>query len=142
MSKEEREIKEYISHFTDVRYAKKAWSNLIGCALEGDAAPLPVSYDKDGKPTFQSELDNMAYDNVKKRLEENGISRKPMQAELIVETNILRARFSDNTFNTILERTAGKVKDEIAVTQNPYEELTDEELELLATERAKKKGGK
>lgn len=141
MSKEDRELKEYESHFTDVRYAKKAWIHLIGKALEGDAAPLPVTYDKEGQPTFQSELDQMAYNNVAERLRAQGLSRKPQQAEVIIESNILRARFSDTTFNTLLERTAGKVKDEIVMSQNPFEDLTDEELELLAAHREGKKGG-
>ena len=61
-----------------------------------------------------------------------------MQAELIVECGILRSRFDNGMFNTVLERTAGKVKDEITVNKSPYEDLTDEELEMLAAARAAK----
>lgn len=143
MKKEEREIREYLSLFCDERYAKKAWRQLIGSSLEGAGTALPVSYDpKTGEMTFNSQLDKMAYENVKSRLVKEGKDREPMQAELIVECNILRARFTDTTFNTILDRTAGKVKDEIAVTSSPFEELTDEELEVLAAHRNKKKSKK
>ena len=136
MTKSEREVREYISVYADERYAKKAWKQLIGSALEGPAKELPVSYDpKTGEPTFQSQLDQMAYSNVKARLKAEGKDREPMQAELIVESQILRARFTDTTFNTILDRTAGKVKDEIAVNKSAFEDLTDEELALLAEHR-------
>lgn len=136
MTKSEREVREYISVYADERYAKKAWKQLIGSALEGPAKVLPASYDpKTGEPTFQSQLDQMAYSNVKARLKAEGKDREPMQAELIVESQILRARFTDTTFNTILDRTAGKVKDEIAVNKSAFEDLTDEELALLAEHR-------
>lgn len=138
MDKVEREKREYHSLFADERYAKKAWKDFFGQSLAAKGKALPTTIDpKTGEPTFQSQLDQEAYFNVKARLKEQGIDREPMQAELIVECSILRARFDNNLFNTVLERTAGKVKDEITVNKSPYEELTDEELELLAANRAK-----
>ena len=136
MTKSEREIREYISVYADERYAKKAWKNLISASLEGSAKPLPVTHDpKTGEPSFQSQLDLMAYNNVKARLKEMHLDREPQQAEVIVESQILRARFNDTTFTTLLDRTAGKVKDEITVNKSAFEDLTDEELELLAAHR-------
>lgn len=140
MTREERETREYKSLFADERFAKKAWRELIGTALQGDAKPLPKTFDpKTQEETFQSQLDQMAYDNVKARLKADGLSREPQQAELIVESNILRSRFTDTTFNTILDRTAGKVKDEIQLNNNQFEELSDDELEALAAYRESKK---
>ena len=139
MTQVEREEREYKSLFTDERFAKKAWKEFMGESLAGDAKPLPVTTDpKTGEQTFQSQLDQMAYNNVKKRLEANGKKREPMQAEIIVECNILKSRFSDSAFNTIMDRTAGKVKDEINLASNPFEDLTDEELAVLAAHRKKK----
>ena len=136
MTKTEREEREYRSLFKDERFAKKAWKEFIGDSLQGTGKQLPMQIDpKTGEPTFTSLLDQTAYLSVKDRLRERGIDREPMQAELIVECNVLRARFNDTTFNTILERTAGKVKEEISVQQNEFESLTDEELELLAKYR-------
>lgn len=138
MTREDREIKEYQSVFSDERYAKKAWKQLIGRSLEGAGAPLPVTTDKNGEVSFQSQLDQMAYDNVVRRLKNEGLVRGPMQAEIIIESQILRARFADAPMNMLLERTAGKVKDEINVQTNQFEELTDEELAALAELRKNK----
>lgn len=140
MTKNEREEREYKSLFSDERFAKKAWKEFIGTSLSGDAKALPTIYDaKSKEPTLQSVIDTEAYNNVKKRLEANGLERQPMQAELIVESNILRARFTDTTFTTILDRTAGKVKDEISISGGEYEDLTDEEIEVLLALREKNK---
>lgn len=139
MTKAERETREFKSLYADERYAKKAWKELIGASLESAGKAFPQTLDpKTGVPTFQSELDTMAYNNVKARLKSQGLDREPQQAELIVECNILRARFNDTTFNTLLERTAGKVKDEIVVNESQFEELTDEELEALVAFREQK----
>jgi len=135
-TKREREVLEFKSLYADERYAKKAWKQLIGVSLEDEGKMLPQSIDpKTGEPTFQSQVDEMAYHNVKRRLEKCGLDREPQQVELIVECNILRSRFNDATLNVIMERTAGKVKDEVSVVSNDFEHLSDEELELLAKYR-------
>jgi len=74
-----------------------------------------------------------------KEAKENNLDREPQQAELIVESNILRARFNDTTFNTLLDRTAGKVKDEISVSTGQFEDMSDEELAVLAEYREKQR---
>lgn len=144
MDKKNREALEFKSLFGDQRYAKKAWRDFIAESLTGDAAKLPERIDKDGQQTLDSMIDEMAYNNVKARLRAEGKDREPMQAEVIVECNVIRARFNDTPFNTLLDRTAGKVKEEITINDNPYEDLTDEELEMLKAARDKKKaeGGK
>lgn len=138
MNKSEREQREFKSLMCDQRYAKNAWRALIGEALQGPAKPLPASYDKEGQPTFQTMLDEMAYNNVKARIMKEGLSREPMQAELIVECNVLRARHTDMAWGTLLDRTAGKVKEEVSISDNPYEDLTDEELDAIYALREKK----
>lgn len=138
MTKKERELREYQSLFTDERYAKQAWKTFIGNSLESDAAVLPVFLDAKGNVSPQSEIYNVAYANVKQRLEAKGLSRPPMKAEVLVETNVIRAAFDTQVFNTLLDRTAGKVKEEISVGKGAYEDLSDEELELLALHRQAK----
>lgn len=139
MDKKTREELEFMSLFGDQRYSKKAWRKVMAESLAGTAAKLPERTDKDGQQTLDSMIDEMAYKNIKARLEAEGKSREPMQAEMIVECNIIRARFNDSPFNTVLDRTAGKVKEEISITDNPYEDMTDEELEVLKAYRDKKK---
>lgn len=143
MDKKQREVLEYKSLYADERYAKKAFKQLIGVSLEDSASKLPETIDpKTGERSFQSALDEMAYNNVKARLQRLGLDREPQQAEMIIECNILRARFNDSTFNVIMDRTAGKVKDELAIHENEFEHLTDEELELLAKFRDEQKNKK
>ena len=135
MTKAERELNEYKSLYTDKRYAEKAFKSIINDSLQASAGPLPVMYDKNGNELPQSTLDRQAYQNVKQRLLAQGLEREPQQAEMMIENAILRSRFDNSTFNTMLERTMGKVKDEIVVSANEYETMTDEELELLAKHR-------
>lgn len=139
MTKAERELCEYKSTFTDKRYAEKAFKSIINDSLQASASPLPVMYDKQGNELPQSTLDRQAYQNVKQRLLAQGLEREPQQAEMMIENAILRSRFDNSTFNTMLERTMGKVKDELVVSANEYETMTDEELELLAAHREKQK---
>ena len=135
MTKAERELSEYKSLYTDKRYAEKAFKSIINDSLQASAGPLPIMYDKNGNELPQSTLDRQAYQNVKQRLLAQGLEREPQQAEMMIENAILRSRFDNSTFNTMLERTMGKVKDELVVSANEYETMTDEELELLAKHR-------
>lgn len=139
MTKEEREQREYKSLFQDERYAKKAWKEFIGKALSADACKLPPIEDGKGNQTPASIIYNEAYKSVKRRLESEGLTREPMQAELIVEANLIRAAMDNGTFNTILDRTAGKVKEELNLSTSAYADLTDEQLEVLAAYEESKK---
>lgn len=138
MTKEQREEREYKSIFTDERYAKRAWKKLIGESLQSDASNLPDFYDNKGNVAPQSVVYNTARENVKARLLEQGLSREPMKAEVLIEANVIRAAFDTQAFNVVLDRTAGKVKEEISIGVGAYEELTDEELQLLIVHREKK----
>lgn len=138
MTKAEREEREHQSLFGDERYAKKAWKQLLSKSLESDAVFPPEVVDKAGNETLESQIYRQAYDSVSKRLKEQGLDRLPMKAELIVESNLIRAAFDTPTFNVILDRTAGKVKEEISIGTGQFEDLSDEELAILAEHRARK----
>jgi hypothetical protein len=137
MTKPEREQKEYASLFTDERYAKRAWKQFISKSLQSDAVALPNFIDAHGNVTPQSEIYDAAYRSVKRRLRDEGLDREPMKAEVLIEASVIRAAFDTNTLNLILDRTAGKVKEEISIGTGQYEELSDEELQLLAAHRTK-----
>lgn len=138
MTKSRREELEFISLFGDERYAKKTWKKLLAQSLESDAAVLPDFVDRSGEVSPQSQIYRTAYYNVKERLEAQGLDRSPMKAEVLIEANVIKAAFDTSMFNTILDRTAGKVKEEISIGVGQFEELTDAELEVLATHRTKK----
>jgi arginyl-tRNA synthetase len=137
MTKEEREAKEYKSLFSDDRYAKQAWRRFIAKSLESDAVTLPEFVDGHGNVTPQSEIYREAMRSVQARLKADGLTRKPMKAEILIEASVIRAAFDTSTLNVILDRTAGKVREEISMGVGQFEALTDEELELLAAHRAK-----
>lgn len=137
MTKPEREEREYRSLFTDERYAKKAWKQFVDKSLQSDAVFLPDFVDHQGNTTPQSAIYKQAYSSVKNRLVSEGYDREPMKAEIIIEAAVIRAAFDTSTLNVILDRTAGKVKEEISIGVGQYEELSDEELQLLASHRAK-----
>lgn len=138
MTKEEREEREYISRFTDERYAKKAWKEAIGESLQSAAAILDTVVDAKGNPTLASIIYDTARRNVADRLAAKGISRAPQKMEVLIEANVIRGSFDATTFNTLLDRTAGKVKDELNITAGAFEELSDEELEVLHRHREQK----
>ena len=135
MNKKEREEREHRSLFADEKFAKKAWRQYIGTSLEGSATKLPTQYGKDGLPSSNSLIEEIAFKNLSDRLMADDKARSPSNAELMIECAIIRARYTDSTLNILLERTSGKVKEEIVMSVNPYEELTDEELELLQERR-------
>jgi len=139
MTKTEREEKEYKSLFTDERYAKRAWKQIINKSLQSDAAVLPDFIDHAGNTTPQSEIYQKAMEAVRRRLKAEGLDREPMKAEIIVEASIIRAAFDTNVLNVILDRTAGKVKEEISIGTGVYEDLSDEELEVLMEYRKQQK---
>lgn len=138
MTKETRELREHESLFTDERYAKKAWKQLIGKSLNSDAVKMADEYDAKGNVIPNNQIYNMAVDEVIKRLLAEGQTRKPTKAEVLIEANIIRAAYDNTTFSVILDRTAGKVKEELNIGIGQFEELSDEELELLVRHREKK----
>jgi|LGVE01.1.fsa_nt_gb hypothetical protein len=139
MTKTERELKEYKSLYTDQRYAKKAFKELIGASLQSTAVVIPEILDTRGNQSAQSVLYNTALKSVKARLVAAGITREPQQAEVLIECSVLRAAFDTPTLNVIMDRTAGKVKEEIEYSVNDYEGLSDEELVLIDERRRAKK---
>lgn len=141
MTKEEREAKEYKSLFSDDRYAKRAWRKFIAKSLQSDAVTLPDFVDGHGNTTPQSEIYRKAMSSVQERLTAEGLTRKPMKAEILIEASVIRAAFDTGTLNVILDRTAGKVKEELNIGVGQYEELTDDELQLLAAHRSKQLKG-
>ena len=138
MTQAEREAKEYKSIYTDERYAKQAFKRLIDKSLQSSAPILPDFIDSNNNLTPQSAIYKAAFNSVKARLEEEGLTREPQKAEILIEASVIRAAFDNNTLNLILDRTAGKVKEEISICVGQFEELDDEELAWLAQNRAKR----
>lgn len=138
----ERHRKEMENLFGDPKFARQAWKS-IGSAILQNPAIRPVSqYDKDGNPTFVSEVERYSYDKLKKDIETlQQENREPTEIEMILQCQIVKARFDTSAAIFVRDTLGAKPVDESkldAQVNNPYESLSDEELEALAAMRAAK----
>lgn len=141
-NKTDRETKEIQNLFNDPKFARKAWQH-IGHAIANSPASQPfVTYDKDGNPTLQSQIESYSYEQLHKDVTSLGTeNRKPTELEMILKCQMIRARYDTSAATFVRDTIGAKPIDESKVdaqVNNPYETLTDEELEMLAAMRAKK----
>lgn len=141
-NKNEREQKEMENLFKDPKFARKAWQH-VGIAIANSPASKPfVTHDKEGNPTLQSDIETYSYNQLHKDLESLGKeSREPTELEMIMKCQMIRARYDTSAAVFVRDTLGAKPVDETkldAKMTNPYESLTDEELEMLAEMREKK----
>jgi hypothetical protein len=107
---------------------------------------MPVEYtDKEGNPTLSSEIERYSYDKLSKDIktivDANGNPRKPTELEMIMQCQVIKARFDTQAAIFVRDTLGAKPVDETKMdmqVNNPYESLSDEELELLAKHREAK----
>ena len=142
-NKDKREIKELINVFADPKSSRQAWRSVGQAILNNPASCAPMQYDKDGNPTFASDIENYTYNKLRNDLKKLGEpNREPTELEMIMACQIVKARFDTQAAVFVRDTLGAKPIDESKMdanlTSNPYEQMTDEELELLAEHRAKK----
>ena len=128
--------------FGDVKFSRQAW-RAVGQAILVNPATRPLpQYDKDGNETFTSQLEEYSYqklkDDIKKLGEED---REPTHLEMILMCQMMKARFDTGAAIFVRDTLGAKPIDESKVdaqVNNPYESLTDEELDMLAKMREQK----
>lgn len=137
-----REEKEMRSLFDDPKFARQAWRTVGKAILQNPACRAPEQYDKDGNPTLQSDIERYSYNKLSDDLKLLGeTDRRPTELEMILQCQIMRARFDTSAAIFVRDTLGAKPVDESkvdAVVGNPYEQLSDEELELLAKHREAK----
>ena len=142
-NKELREMKEMKNIFGDPKFFRAAWKS-VGQAILQNPASKPVSYvDKDGNPTLASEIESYSYNKLKQDLQSiaNDKNREPTELEMIMQCQIIRARYDTNAAIFVRDTLGAKPVDESKIDaqiNNPYETLSDEELEALAKMREEK----
>lgn len=141
----ERNKKEMLSLFSDPKFARQAWKN-VGKAILSNPAIVPVSsYDRDGNETFNSKVETYSYEKLKRDIETLGEeNRLPTELEMILQCQIVKARTDTSAAVFVRDTLGAKPVDETKVDaqiNNPYESLTDEELELIEKHRANKTEG-
>lgn len=141
-NKNTRNALEMANLFEDPKFARKAWRSIGAILAQRPAAKLSVIVDKDGNQTFASQIERYSYAKLCDDIKNVCTDRtEPTELEMILQCQMLRARF-DTTAATFVRDTIGaKPVDESKMdmqVNNPYEELSDEELELLQKHREAK----
>jgi hypothetical protein len=141
-NKRTREEKELENLFADPKYSRQAWK-AIGQAILMSPAIKPIQQvDKDGNETFNSTLERYTYQALKRDIDTLGKeNREPTELEMILSCQAVKARYDTSAATFIRDTLGAKPVDETkldAQVNNPYESLSDEELEAIAAMRAKK----
>lgn len=138
-NKEDRMLKETLSHFADPRYSRKAWGSVAWKILNAPAARPGTVLDKNGEETLDSRIANYSYKQLSEDLaaieRADGEHREPTELDMILACQIQHARHNTNAATFIRDTVGAKPIDESklqAEVTNSYETLSDEELELLA----------
>ena len=137
-----RQLKEMQNLFADPKFSRQAWRS-IGQAIAMQPAVVPIaSYDKDGNETANSKIETYSYQKLSQDIAELAKeNRKPTELEMILHCQMVKARTDTSAAIFIRDTLGAKPVDETkldAQFTNPYEQLTDEELELLQEMRKKK----
>lgn len=125
--------------FADPKYCRQAWQAVGKAILQNPAAqPIRVE-DKDGNETWASQMERYSFAKLAadiKQLEQ--ADRGPTELEMIMQCQIVKARHDTSAAVFVRDTLGAKPVDESKVqaqVSNPYETMTDEELELLAKYR-------
>lgn len=142
MNKNIREQKEMENLFSDPKFFRNALKS-VGQAIALQPATKPVTIvDKDGNETVNSQIENYSYKNLSNDLKKLcKAEREPTEIEMILHCQMVKARTDTSAAIFIRDTLGAKPVDETkmdASVHNPYESLTDEELELLAKHREAK----
>lgn len=138
----DRTTKEMQSLFADPKFSRQAWKSVGLAILQNPAKRAPIQTDKDGNQTLQSEIEQYSYAKLSNDLKKLGqTDREPTELEMILQCQAMRARFDTSAAVFIRDTVGAKPVDESKVdaqVHNPYESLSDEELELIAQARQAK----
>jgi hypothetical protein len=137
-----RQRKEMENLFADPKFARQAWK-AVGTAIAMQPACKPIAaFDKDGNETVNSQIESYSYRKLAKDIAELGKEeRQPTELEMILHCQMVKARTDTSAAVFIRDTLGAKPVDESKVDanlSNPYEQLTDEELEMLQAAREKK----
>lgn len=141
-NKSTRELKEMQNLFADPKFARHAWKS-VGTAIALQPATRPTTIvNRDGNETADSLIENYTYQRLCKDIKSLGKeNREPTELEMILACQMVKARTDTSAAVFIRDTLGAKPIDESkmdATVSNPYEQLTDDELELIAESRRKK----
>lgn len=141
-NKQTREFKEMQNLFSDPKFTRQAWRS-VGQAIAMQPASKPIpTLDRDGNETYNSLVESYSYNKLAADIRElEKSNREPTELEMILHCQMIKARTDTSAATFIRDTLGAKPIDESKVDaqlSNPYESLSDEELELIAKERERK----
>ena len=141
-NKQHRDWAEMKNLFSDPKFSRQAWKS-VGIAIAMQPAVKPIQVlDKDGNETFNSQIESYSYNKLAKDIKSLQCEdREPTELEMILHCQMVKARTDTSAAVFIRDTLGAKPIDESKVDaqlSNPYEQLTDEELEALQAMREKK----
>lgn len=140
MTRDEKEMKNL---FSDPKFSRQAWQSVGRAILQNPASkPIPM-FDKDGNETLASQIERYNYQRLSQDIAmiKNPGRTEPTELEMILACQIVKARFDTTAAAFVRDTLGAKPVDESKTdlsVNNPYESLTDEELEMLQQMREKK----
>lgn len=139
----DRKTKEMQSLFADPRFSRQAWQSVGRAILERPATRPIVVTDKEGNETLGSQIERYTYSSLAEDIATlQHTDRKPTELEMIIGCQILKARTDTSAAIFVRDTLGAKPVDESKMDHtlhSEYEQLSDEELELLAAHRDKNK---
>ena len=137
-----RELQEMENLFSDPKFSRQAWKAVgLSIAMQPAVKPIIVT-DKDGNETANSQIENYSYSKLSKDIKSLGKEdREPTELEMILYCQMVKARTDTGAAIFIRDTLGARPVDETKVEaqlSNPYETLTDEELEMLQKAREAK----
>ena len=142
-NKQDRERKEMINVFGDPKTMRAAWKSIGAAILQNPASrPVEITDDK-GNLTPSAEIEKYSYNKLKRDFDKilNDKDREPTELEMIMQCQIVKARYDTNAAIFVRDTLGAKPVDESKVDaqiNNPYENLSDEELEAVKKMRDEK----
>lgn len=142
-NKNVRELKEMKNLFEDPKFARQAWKSL-GQAILLQPAVKPVqTFDRNGEESYSSMIERYSYNRLADDIANTASEkREPTEIEMILHCQMIKARTDTSAAVFIRDTLGAKPVDESkvdATVNNPYENMTDEELEVLQKYREEQK---
>lgn len=143
INKEDRETKELKSCIKDPKTVREFWRSLGQSIAMRPAVRIPSTFDKNGEETLNSLIESYSYKSLANDIHkvQDSKNTEPTELELMLQCQMVRARYDTSAATFIRDTIGAKPVDESKVDttiNNPYESLSDEELELIAKHRASK----
>lgn len=138
----DRTNKEMYSLFKDPKTMRTAWRS-VGSAILARPASSPIPQcDKDGNLTLNSQIEDYTYAKLSSDLKKLGSDdATPTELEMILACQIVKARTDTAAAVFVRDTLGAKPVDETKMDMdinNPYEQMSDDELQILQEYRERK----